>query len=167
MSGFSAELEATVADVHPSEHTAYRAHRQSLEIYAFFLQLFITIAEKGASKAAENASVGSPTRSVSRGRGRGRGGAAAGGRKKTASSNAANKGDAWSWDSSIPEALRLMAKVLKQLRTERIWQTTTERDTFLSSVLFSTYEAHHSELTRHDPDVSSNLQNASRNPTRI
>lgn len=43
------------------------------------------------------------------------------------------RNDEFSWVESIPEALAVMGKALR-LRTERIWQTTAERDAFVSYV---------------------------------
>lgn len=39
--------------------------------------------------------------------------------------------DDWSWVEAIPGALEVMAKALR-LRTQTIWQTTQERDNFVS-----------------------------------
>jgi len=40
------------------------------------------------------------------------------------------KREEFTWITSIPETLGVMAKALR-IRTERIWQTTAERDTFV------------------------------------
>jgi condensin complex subunit 1 len=57
MTAFQAELEATGRDAHPSDHSAYRGHRQALEMYAFALQWFIEVAEK-TRKTGEAAETG-------------------------------------------------------------------------------------------------------------
>jgi hypothetical protein len=43
---FQAELDATGRDAHPSEHSAYRGHRQALEMYAFALEWFTEAADR-------------------------------------------------------------------------------------------------------------------------
>lgn len=54
--GFLSEIDSTVKDDNPSDHSAYRSHKQALEMYAFLLQWFVTAAEKGAAtKAAAEA----------------------------------------------------------------------------------------------------------------
>lgn len=50
---------------------------------------------------------------------------------KAAKAPAKKRKDDFSWVDSIPEALTVMVKALK-LRTERIWQTGPERDTFVA-----------------------------------
>lgn len=50
---------------------------------------------------------------------------------KAAKSTGKSRKDDFTWTDSIPEALGIMAKALR-LRTERIWQTAPERDTFIS-----------------------------------
>lgn len=51
--------------------------------------------------------------------------------KKAPKAAAKKRKDDFSWIESIPEALAVMARALR-LRTERIWQTAPERDTFVS-----------------------------------
>lgn len=41
--------------------------------------------------------------------------------------------DNWTWADSIPDTFQLMSKALR-LKTERIWQTTQERDAFVGWV---------------------------------
>lgn len=54
--GFSAEIESTMRDNDPQDHTAYRSHKQALEQYGFLLQWFVSQAEKvAAGQAAEGA----------------------------------------------------------------------------------------------------------------
>ena len=57
---------------------------------------------------------------------RGRGGKAAASR--ATARKPAN--EEWSWMDQVPATLALLAKVLR-LKTQRIWQTTGERDTFI------------------------------------
>lgn len=51
----------------------------------------------------------------------------------TTKSGGGNK-DQFDWVSSIPSILEIMVKGLRTLRTERIWQTTAERDELISYV---------------------------------
>lgn len=54
--GFSAEIDSTIKDNDPTDHTAYRSHKQALERYAYLLQWFVSAAEKvAAGQAAEGA----------------------------------------------------------------------------------------------------------------
>lgn len=113
--GFAAEIEATAKDNDPTDHTAYRSHREALERYAFLLQWFVSAAEKLATSQAAEGALGP------------------GGKRKPTKGAAAKKGkkEEFTWITSIPETLAVMAKALR-LRTERIWQTTAEKDTFVS-----------------------------------
>lgn len=121
------ELDNTVKDVHPSEHTAYRSHKLALEVYAFVLRWFILVAEKQASKTSGDAIGPSSPK-----KGRGRGGKAASTTTAKGKKAAANKeAKAWEWQDSIAPTLALMGKVLFKVRTERIWQTTQEKDSFV------------------------------------
>ncbi|KAK4048019.1 condensin complex non-SMC subunit Cnd1 [Microbotryomycetes sp. JL201] len=116
-SGLSAEVDATFKDNNPTDHTAYTSHRLALERYAFLLQWFIQTAERlTATRAAEDAPL-----------------TAAGKRRpKATKANSKKKRDDFVWIDSIPDALSVMSKTLK-LRTERIWQTAPERDSFISN----------------------------------
>lgn len=56
--------------------------------------------------------------------------------QKTKSAKAPKKRkDDFIWEALIPEALGAFQKALSKLRTERIWQTAPERDTYISYVL--------------------------------
>ena len=123
--GFSAELDAAVADAHPSDHAGYRSHKLALEIYAFTLRFFILSAEKSTTSVGPS----SPVK-----KGRGRGGKAAS--TATARSKKGKEAKPWEWADSVAPTLALMGKVLHRLKTERIWQTTQERDGFVGRVLY-------------------------------
>lgn len=63
--GFLNEIEATARDNDPTDHAAYRSHKQALEMYAFLLQWFVTAAERGAvSKAAAETTLGANGKKV-------------------------------------------------------------------------------------------------------
>ncbi|ORY92830.1 non-SMC mitotic condensation complex subunit 1-domain-containing protein [Leucosporidium creatinivorum] len=116
-SGFSNEIDATSRDNDPTDHTAYRSHQQALEMYAFLLQWFVVDAERMATKQAkaDEQIAGAPKK-----------------KGKATKSTGKKRKDDFTWTESIPEALGVMAKALR-LRTERIWQTAPERDTFISN----------------------------------
>lgn len=105
-------------------------------MYAFLLQSFVSNLEKGTAAKANSAAAAGPAT------------------KKVISTSftlssltltattlqkpgpkkpTKSKKDDWSWIDSIPDVLAVMAKALR-LRTQTIWQTTQERDNFVSSV---------------------------------
>lgn len=49
--------------------------------------------------------------------------------KKDKAGSSGKKGD-WVWEQAIPGTLKNLGKALK-LKTDRIWTTTQERDTFI------------------------------------
>jgi condensin complex subunit 1 len=155
--GFSNEIDATSRDNDPTDHTAYRSHQQALEMYAFLLQWFVVAAEKRATKLAkaDEQIAGAPKKVrqklwpllyTSNAREMTRllrstpplpldashlGLVHDEQKGKAAKSTGKKRKDDFNWTDSIPEALGVMAKALR-LRTERIWQTAPERDTFIS-----------------------------------
>lgn len=127
-SGFQAELDATIRDIEQEEAQVYMAHRQPLERYAFLLQWFVSAAEKVKGSDNEDAGPATPLPKARRGRGGKSAGAGKSGR-----SAASKKTESWTWVDQIPAILNLICRVLR-LSTPRIWTTTAERDTFISSV---------------------------------
>ncbi|GAA5942619.1 hypothetical protein JCM3775_003658 [Rhodotorula graminis] len=120
-SSFSALLDLVrQSDTSPTDHTAYRAHRHALEAHALFAMWSVQVGEKAA---AAQAALDGET-----GTGKGR-------KKPAAKSKAKGKGarDAFSWVDQVPDVLGVMVKALRTLRTERIWQTTAERDSVISN----------------------------------
>lgn len=128
-SAFQAELDATLRD-EEDENQAYMVHKLPLEMYAFLLQWFVAAADKVKS-AGEDEDAPPPPATRGR-RGRGRGGKAAASRAK--------KMEAWSWKDHIPNILGLLCRVLR-LKSQRIWTTTAERDTFISCLTSPAYRA--------------------------
>lgn len=63
--GFAAEIEATAKDNDPTDHTAYRSHKEALERYAFLLQWFVSAAEKLATSQAGDGALGPGGKRVS------------------------------------------------------------------------------------------------------
>lgn len=98
------------------------AHREPLERYAFLLQWFVSAAEKVNKNAGGEDEPATPAPARAR---RGRGGKAA-----AARTPATKRREGWTWVDQIPATLALISKVLR-LKTQRIWTTTAERDTFI------------------------------------
>lgn len=117
-SAFLAQVESTQRDLEEDDQQTYASHKTTLEMYAFLLQWFVSAAEKVKATGEEEAPP-PPTR----GR-RGRGGKAA------TSRSTARRAEHWTWQDQIPGALMLISKVLR-LKTQRLWTTTPERDTFI------------------------------------
>lgn len=54
--------------------------------------------------------------------------------------------DEWSWSHAIPDTLGALGRILSRVRTERIWQTTSERDTFISCIIASANQVAESDV---------------------
>ena len=121
-SAYTAEVEAALRDVDQEDQQTYMAHKMPLEMYAFLLHWFVTAAEKVKASGEEDAPAPAPAPKPRRGRG----GKAAASRASTRKTN----NEEWSWSDQIPATLALLAKLLR-LKTQRIWQTTGERETFI------------------------------------
>ncbi|GAA6015382.1 hypothetical protein JCM10207_008969 [Rhodosporidiobolus poonsookiae] len=119
VSSFSTLLDAARASENPADHAAYRAFQPALERYAFLVQWLVTVGEKAAAAAAggeggkKKPAPKKPT-------------------KKSSASKSADK-DTFAWPLLIPDVLGVLVKALRTLRTERIWQTTAERDGLISA----------------------------------
>ncbi|EKM51723.1 uncharacterized protein PHACADRAFT_150370 [Phanerochaete carnosa HHB-10118-sp] len=132
-SAFQSQVDATIRDIEAEEQDTYILHKTALEMYAFLLQWFVTAAEKVKVTGDEDAPAQPP-----RAR-RGRGGKAA-----AARAVAARRTEHWSWQDQIPAALMLVSKVLR-LRTQRLWTTTPEKDTFINCLLVPAYRISENE----------------------
>lgn len=120
-SAFQAQVDATIRDVEQEEQQIFMAHKMPLEMYAFLLNWFVVAAEK--AKAADDDD-GAPVAAAPKPR-RGRGGKAG-----TSRATTRKNVESWTWMDQIPGTLALVSKVLR-LKTQRIWLTTAERDTFI------------------------------------
>ncbi|GAA5928884.1 condensin subunit YCS4 [Sporobolomyces koalae] len=118
LSGFSTEIDQTRQSENPSDHTAYRAHKTALECYAFLVSWFVTVAEKLAQSASATAAIETT---------------ATGRKKAPTKKKKTSTKDEFVWTDSIPTVLEVLVKALRVLRTERIWQTTAERDELVSN----------------------------------
>lgn len=126
-SGIQSEIDATVRDIESGEQATDSSHRIPLELFGFLLQWFVTAAEH--IQGSDNA----PAAPAPKAR-RGRGGKAAG--AKAAKAAAARMEETWSWQDQIPAVLTVISKVLVKLgmHWQKVWQTTTERETFVRCV---------------------------------
>ncbi|GAA5962078.1 hypothetical protein JCM8115_002909 [Rhodotorula mucilaginosa] len=119
-SSFSSLLDSVRAsDSNPSDHTAYRAYKDPLEAYAVLVRSAIQVGEKVAANAAGGADDAVTRKKPAP--------------KKTKSAAKSAQRDQFVWVDQIPDVLNVMVKALRSLRTERIWQTTAERDGLISN----------------------------------
>jgi condensin complex subunit 1 len=124
-SGIQSEIETTIRDIEAGEQAIDSSHRLSLELFGFLLQWFVTTAEH--IKGGDGASVAPAPKAR-----RGRGGKAAGARAAKAAA-AARMEETWSLQEHLPATLVVISKVLVKLGMywQKVWQTTTERETFV------------------------------------
>ncbi|TFY76678.1 hypothetical protein EWM64_g7334 [Hericium alpestre] len=130
LSGFSTEVDSTVHDVDHEDQQTYLAHKAPLEMYAFLLNWFVGAAEKVKGSGSDEAP---PVRAR-----RGRGGKAA------AARGARQRGTEWSYVDQIPAVLAAISKALR-LKSNKVWTTTPERDTFIGCITRPAYHITESE----------------------
>lgn len=121
-SGFQAQVDATLRDNGDDDPQALAARKMILEMYSFLVHWFVLAAERVKGGDEEDAPP-PPTKGK-----RGRGGKAA-----TSRAAAARRVEQWSWQNHIEGILTLISKVFK-IKTQRIWVTTGERDTFVKYI---------------------------------
>ena len=126
VSGLSSEADTIHNDLEVEEQNAIEHHRQLLEMYGFLLQWATSAAE---TKAAEKPATAVP--------GRGRG-------AKGAKPKPTGKGGNWDSTGQLQAALDTMCKVLK-LKLNKIFVTTSERDTFVGLFTRTVYLVFESE----------------------
>ncbi|KAH0845504.1 hypothetical protein AYO21_09600 [Fonsecaea monophora] len=124
VSGLSTTADVANHDIENDEQETLPQHKRLLEMYAFLLQWSISAVE---AKAQEKSSA-APAR---------RGG-------KGAKSKSATKDNAWDSSSQIQSAMDVMCRVMK-LKLNRIFQTTSDRDTFINLFTRSVYMIMESE----------------------
>ncbi|KZT24887.1 hypothetical protein NEOLEDRAFT_1156610 [Neolentinus lepideus HHB14362 ss-1] len=143
-SGLAAQVESTLHDVDHEDQQTYLTHKMPLEMYAFLLQWFVSAAEKvKATDNEEEAPAPAPTRAR-----RGKGGKAGTSRVAAKQKNST----AWTWVNQIPGTLGLISKTLR-IKTQRIWTTTAERDTFVSCITRPAYHITESEAYMKDQTI--------------
>ncbi|KAI0354000.1 hypothetical protein OH77DRAFT_570986 [Trametes cingulata] len=126
-SAYHAQIEATVRDIDEEDQQTFMAHKMPLEMYAFLLHWFVSAAEKVKTSGDDDAPA--PVPKARRGRG---------GKAATSRSTARKPPEEWSWQDQIPPTLNLISKVLR-MKTQRIWQTSAERETFINCVVRPVY----------------------------
>ncbi|KAI0816821.1 non-SMC mitotic condensation complex subunit 1-domain-containing protein [Trametes gibbosa] len=140
-SAYHAQIEATVRDLEDDDPHSALAHKTPLEMYAFLLHWFVSAAEKVKSAGEDDAPAPVPkTR-------RGRGGKAAASRV-----TARKPAEDWSWQDQVPPTLNLISKLLR-IKTQRIWQTSAERETFINCVLRPVYHITENEQYMKSVDI--------------
>lgn len=118
VSGLATAADVAGHDIENDEQDTLPHHKRLLEMYAFLLQWSISSVE---AKALEKTAT-APAR---------RGG-------KGAKGKSATKDDAWDSSSQIQGAMDVMCRVMK-LKLNRIFQTTSDRDTFINLFTRSVY----------------------------
>ncbi|KAK4946443.1 condensin complex non-SMC subunit Cnd1 [Elasticomyces elasticus] len=118
VSGLSNTSDVANHDIENDEQETLPQHKRLLDMYAFLLQWSISSVE---TKALEKSTTAPPRR---------------GG--KGAKAKSAAKDDAWDSSSQIQSAMDVMCRVMK-LKLNRIFQTTSDRDTFINLFTRSVY----------------------------
>ncbi|KAH9912294.1 non-SMC mitotic condensation complex subunit 1-domain-containing protein [Epithele typhae] len=132
-SAYAAQIEAAHRNVDQDDSDMLAHHRKCLEMFAFLLQWFVLATEKVKSSGEDDAPAPAPKPR------RGRGGKATAARSTRTKTN-----EEWSWMDQIPAMLTLIQRLLR-LKTQRIWQTTAERENFISCVVRPIYHVLESE----------------------
>ncbi|KAI9068415.1 hypothetical protein FKP32DRAFT_1587688 [Trametes sanguinea] len=141
-SAYHAQLEATVRDIDEEDQHTFMAHKAPLEMYAFLLNWFVSAAEKVKTAGDDDAAPAPAPKSR-----RGRGGKAAASR-----ATARKPPEEWSWQDQIPPTLNLISRVLR-IKTQRIWQTSAERETFINCVVRPVYHITENEQYMKSADI--------------
>ncbi|CAE6532324.1 unnamed protein product [Rhizoctonia solani] len=129
LSGFQAEANSASNDIDADDNESFSHHRSTLEMYAFLLHWFCATADK-QPKDEEGGAAAKPKR----GKGKATGG------KRTASSRT----ETWSWAEAAPQALSVIAKILK-IKSGRLWISSNERRTFIDTLTRPAYTITESE----------------------
>ncbi|KAI8974763.1 non-SMC mitotic condensation complex subunit 1-domain-containing protein [Trametes punicea] len=141
-SAYHAQLEATVRDIDEEDQQTFMAHKMPLEMYAFLLHWFVSAAEKVKTSGDDDAPPASAPKTK-----RGRGTKAA-----TSRSTARKPPEEWSWQDQIPPTLNLISRVLR-VKTQRIWQTSAEREAFINCVVRPVYHITENEQYMRSADI--------------
>ncbi len=119
VSGLSAEADAVLHDLESDEQDVLQHHKHILEMYGFLLQWAISVVEL---KAAEKSTAPAASRKGPKG----------------TKSKASSKDGTWDSTGQIQVAMETMCKVMK-LRLNKIFATTSDRDTFVNLFTRSVY----------------------------
>lgn len=140
VSGLTTQAENANQDVEADEQETFTTHKENLEIYGFLLQWALTALE---ARAAEK----QPAAPVSKGR-KSKASAKGSSKSKAASAKAAT----WDPVAQVKQALDAMSKVL-QVKLQRLFVTTSERDTMISLFTRPSYLVLESEQRAKDHEV--------------
>lgn len=108
-------------------------HKTPLEMWAFLLQWFVIVAEKGAGKGDETRAVTTKA-------------------KTSKSKKAASVPSTFVWADYIPYTLTAMHKTLK-VPTQRIWRSSSERESFVSCFTKPAYQLAETEVYLKNQDI--------------
>ncbi|KAJ3827571.1 non-SMC mitotic condensation complex subunit 1-domain-containing protein [Lentinula raphanica] len=144
-SGLAVQLDSARKDIQNEDQHVYRTHKAPLEMYAFLLQWFVQAAEK----VKDEADPSTPVPKARRGRGAKAGASRAPARSK--------KNEAWSWVDHVAPTLGLIARLLNQLNTQRLWTTNTEREAFINCITRPAYQIAESETFMKSVEIRTNF----------
>lgn len=102
-------------------------HRTPLEMWAFLLQWFVSIGERGVGKSSDIAPKATKAK---------------GGKKKAAGQS--HTQTTFVWEDMLPPVLNTMHRALR-LPTSRIWRTTSEKEAFIGCFVKPAYQLCESE----------------------
>lgn len=129
----------TVCALPLDDMDAPMVHKTPLEMWAFLLQWFVVVAEKGAGKGDEGRSMAAATT------GRGKTGKSKKGSSAAATSN-------FVWAGHIPHVLQSMHRALR-VPTQRIWRTSSEKEQFVSCFTRPAYQLAETEAYLKDQEI--------------
>ncbi|KAL1919463.1 uncharacterized protein VTP21DRAFT_2156 [Calcarisporiella thermophila] len=139
LSGFVKEIHATSSDIEADDQDVIEEHRLALEMYGFLLQWFIAGAEgKATSSVSGDKPVG-----TSRSK-----------RGKAAKSSGGDEERHWDWSSQIQKSLDVMARAL-EIRLNKIWTSTHERDNFVGLFTKPIYQLLENQANTQTPGIKS------------
>ncbi|KAL1713076.1 non-SMC mitotic condensation complex subunit 1-domain-containing protein [Schizophyllum commune] len=144
-SGLQSDVLAAKGDLEAMGEDAYVEHKTAIEMYAFLLCWFATIAE--TVKPIEEEAASAPAPKSKRGRG---------GKSAAASRTAAKKKTSeWSWSAQIDNVLKHIIRVLgpSGIQSQKMWPDAKERDEFINAVTRPAWEVAKIEAHMKDKDV--------------
>ncbi|KZT53109.1 hypothetical protein CALCODRAFT_501450 [Calocera cornea HHB12733] len=131
-SGLQSTIDQLSHAVDAEDPAAFLPLKPTIERFAFLLQWFVTVAERGVATAPGDAAT------LAKPKGRGA-------RKKAVEGK-------WNWEEQIAPTLTLMGKALR-LRTHRLWSTSAERDAFVNCFTRPAYQIAQNETYLRNQDT--------------
>ncbi|KAG7448874.1 uncharacterized protein BT62DRAFT_986013 [Guyanagaster necrorhizus] len=151
-SGFQTEVDATIRDAATEDTEAISGHKEALDMYAFLLHWFVAAAENVKSESEETA----PASKAKPKRGRGAKAGRTGGRAAASKKNM----EQWSWQDHIPNALKLICRILEKLPAQYVWPTSMEREAFIKCITLPVYDISVNESYMKVADIKKGVQRA-------